>query len=220
MHSNGLLTRKAQSDSFMEYTNICSENELPDGYNSKPNLIEPSKPRGLPNLNTSSSRLSCEDKALIKDDVLQQGFLNINDASSSIIPDQNGQTSDPNSNKQPVESSINVTKPRLLTQLSTHRSCEEKTLVNESHNVGGLSSRSRGNHFSDILDIQHNGLMPSPSFNRSIASTPRSGATFLHPMLFDAWEALKRSLVYFRGMPVGTIAALDPTEDSLNYNQV
>ena len=63
MHSNGLLTRKAQSDSFMEYTNICSENELPDGYNSKPNLIEPSKPRGLPNLNTSSSRLSCEDKA-------------------------------------------------------------------------------------------------------------------------------------------------------------
>ncbi|KAL4360436.1 hypothetical protein GQ457_04G000330 [Hibiscus cannabinus] len=39
-------------------------------------------------------------------------------------------------------------------------------------------------------------------------------------MVAEAWEALRRSLVYFRGQPVGTIAALDNTEENLNYDQV
>eukprot|EP00249_Psilotum_nudum_P021110 c27974_g1_i2 orf=278-2023(+) len=61
----------------------------------------------------------------------------------------------------------------------------------------------------------------SPSI-RSASNTPRLGQTGFepHPMVADAWEALRRSLVYFRGKSVGTIAALDPTEDALNYNQV
>lgn len=56
----------------------------------------------------------------------------------------------------------------------------------------------------------------------SAQNTPRSAraSSEPNPMIADAWEALRRSLVYFRGKPVGTIAALDPTEDSLNYNQV
>lgn len=41
-----------------------------------------------------------------------------------------------------------------------------------------------------------------------------------HPMMTDAWENLRRSLVYFRGKPVGTIAASDSNEEALNYNQV
>ncbi|CAK9233471.1 hypothetical protein BDL97_07G110300 [Sphagnum fallax] len=60
----------------------------------------------------------------------------------------------------------------------------------------------------------------SPSM-RSAAGTPRDHPSFEpHPMIADAWEALRRSLVYFRAKPVGTIAAMDPTEESLNYNQV
>jgi hypothetical protein len=60
----------------------------------------------------------------------------------------------------------------------------------------------------------------SPSI-RSTAGTPRDHPSFEpHPMIADAWEALRRSLVYFRAKPVGTIAAMDPTEESLNYNQV
>jgi hypothetical protein len=56
---------------------------------------------------------------------------------------------------------------------------------------------------------------------RSTAGTPRDHPSFEpHPMIADAWEALRRSLVYFRTKPVGTIAAMDPTEESLNYNQV
>ncbi|EFJ13528.1 hypothetical protein SELMODRAFT_111393 [Selaginella moellendorffii] len=54
------------------------------------------------------------------------------------------------------------------------------------------------------------------------AATPRSP---LHPyepnpMIAEAWDSLRKSLVYFRGKPVGTIAALDPNEEALNYNQV
>lgn len=42
-----------------------------------------------------------------------------------------------------------------------------------------------------------------------------------HPMVADAWEALRKSLVSFRGQPVGTIAALDhQSEEVLNYDQV
>lgn len=58
---------------------------------------------------------------------------------------------------------------------------------------------------------------------RSAATTPRSthhSQFEHHPMFTEAWEALRRSLVYFRKKPVGTIAALDSTADSLNYDQV
>lgn len=42
-----------------------------------------------------------------------------------------------------------------------------------------------------------------------------------HPMVADAWEALRKSLVSFRGQPVGTIAAVDhQSEEVLNYDQV
>lgn len=42
-----------------------------------------------------------------------------------------------------------------------------------------------------------------------------------HPMVAEAWESLRRSLVHFRGQPVGTIAAYDhASEEVLNYDQV
>nr|QNM38197.1 neutral invertase [Lycium barbarum] len=52
-------------------------------------------------------------------------------------------------------------------------------------------------------------------------TTPRSPfASDPHPMIAEAWEALRRSLVHFRGRPVGTIAALDSSDEKLNYDQV
>ena len=36
----------------------------------------------------------------------------------------------------------------------------------------------------------------------------------------EAWICLRESIVKFAGEPVGTIAALDPSEETLNYNQV
>ncbi|KAK8579855.1 hypothetical protein V6N13_143020 [Hibiscus sabdariffa] len=65
--------------------------------------------------------------------------------------------------------------------------------------------------------------MHSPC-GRSCIDTPASfgGNSFNpHPIVAEAWEALRRSLVYFRGQPVGTIAAYHhASEEVLNYDQV
>ncbi|KAL2497360.1 Alkaline/neutral invertase CINV2 [Abeliophyllum distichum] len=59
---------------------------------------------------------------------------------------------------------------------------------------------------------------------RSVLDTPASSARNSfepHPIVADAWEALRRSLVHFRDQPVGTIAAYDhASEEVLNYDQV
>ncbi|XP_034933355.1 probable alkaline/neutral invertase F [Populus alba] len=39
-------------------------------------------------------------------------------------------------------------------------------------------------------------------------------------MVDEAWERLNKSYVYFKGQPVGTLAAMDTSADALNYNQV
>ncbi|XP_045820460.1 probable alkaline/neutral invertase B [Trifolium pratense] len=39
-------------------------------------------------------------------------------------------------------------------------------------------------------------------------------------MISQAWESLRNSIVHFRGVPVGTIAALDNSDENLNYDQV
>lgn len=65
-----------------------------------------------------------------------------------------------------------------------------------------------------------------PVFSPGILSgldTPLSSRNSFepHPMVGEAWEALRRSLVYFKGQPVGTIAAYDhASEEVLNYDQV
>lgn len=42
-----------------------------------------------------------------------------------------------------------------------------------------------------------------------------------HSLVPEAWEALRQSLVYFRGKPIGTVAAyVHASEDVLNYDQV
>lgn len=51
--------------------------------------------------------------------------------------------------------------------------------------------------------------------------TPRSTFGFEpHPIIGEAWEALRRSIVNFRDQPVGTIAAIDNSAEELNYDQV
>nr|POE80338.1 alkaline/neutral invertase cinv2 [Quercus suber] len=38
-------------------------------------------------------------------------------------------------------------------------------------------------------------------------------------MVEEAWELLKKSYVYYKGKEVGTLAAMDPSAETLNYNQ-
>ncbi|KAG1369877.1 Alkaline/neutral invertase CINV2 [Cocos nucifera] len=66
--------------------------------------------------------------------------------------------------------------------------------------------------------------MLSPMATRSVLDTPASSSRNEfepHPMVFEAWDNLRKSLVFFRGQPVGTIAAVDhSSEEVLNYDQV
>ncbi|XP_019157861.1 PREDICTED: probable alkaline/neutral invertase D [Ipomoea nil] len=65
---------------------------------------------------------------------------------------------------------------------------------------------------------------PAYSPGRSVLDTPNSWSRNSfepHPIVAEAWDALRRSIVLYRGQPVGTIAAVDhASEEVLNYDQV
>lgn len=99
-------------------------------------------------------------------------------------------------------------KPKL--NIERKRSFDERSLSDLS------ISNIRG---PDPLDGIH-----SPGAGRSGFNTPSSSAWHSfepHPMVADAWDALRKSMVYFRGQPLGTLAAIDhAAEEVLNYDQV
>ena len=117
---------------------------------------------------------------------------------------------------------------------------EENGLINEVNKVvwdsctsGTPSSANtqRSYEVEELIVVDHGysrGIAISQFSHLNIHSTstltPRRLATILRsprcPIFIEAWDSLRRSLVYFRGAPVGTIAALDLTKDTLNYNQV
>lgn len=108
-----------------------------------------------------------------------------------------------------------VRRPR---QIETQHSLDERSLNDIISS--GLSSPRPPRQLETVKSSECLEALLSPSI-RSFAGTPREHHAFEpHPMIADAWERLRMSMVYFRSKPVGTIAALDPTEDSLNYNQV
>ncbi|KAI3713503.1 hypothetical protein L1987_72081 [Smallanthus sonchifolius] len=71
-------------------------------------------------------------------------------------------------------------------------------------------------------------LKPSPSVGTSLvllvpeASNAKSNGSEAcsSSMMEEAWERLRCSFVYFQKKPVGTLAAVDPSAEDLNYNQV
>jgi len=101
-------------------------------------------------------------------------------------------------------------KPRL--NIERQRSFDERS----------LSELSIGANLRAVDSYEN---LYSPVGMRSVLDTPASsaqGGSFEpHPMVAEAWEALRRSMVYLRGQPVGTIAAYDhASEEVLNYDQV
>lgn len=105
---------------------------------------------------------------------------------------------------------------RTLT-IERQRSFDERSISELSIGLSpGHSSRAT-EHFR-LVDHLDNILSPG---RKSGGTTPNSEDFFEpHPIVAEAWEALQRSLIYFRGQPVGTIGALDQSEEALNYNQV
>lgn len=98
-------------------------------------------------------------------------------------------------------------KPRL--NIKREKSFDERSLSELSIGL------SRG------LDNFESSYSPG---GRSGLDTPASSARNSfepHPMVAEAWDSLRRSLVFFRDQPVGTIAAYDhASEEVLNYDQV
>ncbi|WOL10836.1 putative alkaline/neutral invertase F [Canna indica] len=105
-------------------------------------------------------------------------------------------------------------KPRTL-NMDRHRSCEVKAL-SELPVATTIPRHSLRN--LDTLRIVENLENAYSSGWRSGMNSP-NGSLSSHVQI-EAWEALRQSLVFFRGQPVGTIAAMDPSEEALNYNQV
>ncbi|KAE8077402.1 hypothetical protein FH972_015969 [Carpinus fangiana] len=117
----------------------------------------------------------------------------------------------------------------------------EKSLISDSEKLNPRSSdssenvelsKSKGKKrvtlsdedvvFSENLSLTKiSTLRPCPSVAMkldildSIDISPDGSA-----MMEEAWERVKKSYVYFKGQPVGTLAAMDPSAEDLNYNQV
>ncbi|KAK9165194.1 hypothetical protein Scep_000385 [Stephania cephalantha] len=80
------------------------------------------------------------------------------------------------------------------------------------------SSRHDNSRGIDLMEE----TMCSPGRIRSGFNTPTFSNVSVepHPMITEAWDNLRRTMVHFRGQPVGTIAAFDHSVESLNYDQV
>ncbi|KAL1822874.1 hypothetical protein ACET3Z_009652 [Daucus carota] len=101
-----------------------------------------------------------------------------------------------------------MNRPRPV-NIERNRSFDERSFSELSTTL----SPPRISHIFDFLDTTY-----SPG---RWTGSPRSACGYeTHPMVGEAWEALRRSLVHFRGNPVGTIAALDHSSEELNYDQV
>lgn len=124
--------------------------------------------------------------------------------------------SDPAPVIEEIDFSNFTDKPRTL-NTERQRSCDESLLSELSI---GLSPR----HLLRTLDSHRVADQLDGTFSpgrRSGFNTPWSQNGYEpHPMMAEAWEALRSSLVHFRGQPVGTIAALDNSDEKLNYDQV
>lgn len=70
-------------------------------------------------------------------------------------------------------------------------------------------------------------IKPSPSVGTNLGAYDGASRALDGPgensgalMLEEAWQRLDKSYVFFKGKPVGTVAAMDPVAEALNYNQV
>ncbi|KAJ0909450.1 putative beta-fructofuranosidase [Helianthus annuus] len=101
-------------------------------------------------------------------------------------------------------------KPRHL-NIERQRSLDEKSLVEATPRHPLFAENGRLMDFENVF---------SPSKRSSFNSCNAQYGLEPHLMFVEAWDALRKTMLYFRGQPVGTIAALDNNSDEkLNYDQ-
>jgi hypothetical protein len=111
-------------------------------------------------------------------------------------------------------------RPRI--NVDRQRSFDDRSLAELS--ISGTASRGGGGGGYPAMMESYESMYSPGGGLRSLCGTPASSTRLSfdpHPLVFDAWDALRRSLVCFRGQPLGTIAAVDHSSDEvLNYDQV
>ncbi|CAD6254560.1 unnamed protein product [Miscanthus lutarioriparius] len=118
------------------------------------------------------------------------------------------------------EAEINLDLSRLIIDrpqrftLERKRSFDEQSWSELSHS----HSHRNNDGFDSVLQSP---AFPSGGFDSPFSIGTHFGGGGPHPLVNEAWEALRKSVVYFREQPVGTIAAVDhASEEVLNYDQV
>ncbi|KAL3743652.1 hypothetical protein ACJRO7_018854 [Eucalyptus globulus] len=103
---------------------------------------------------------------------------------------------------------------------------EKPSGVVEEEEEGSPEKPSRKASFGhDISDNVKATIRPCPSLSANLNNydsvvedaSQRAGGS---PVMEEAWERLNKSYIFYKGKPVGTLAAMDPNTDMLNYNQV
>ncbi|TVU33562.1 hypothetical protein EJB05_25387 [Eragrostis curvula] len=104
----------------------------------------------------------------------------------------------------------------------------------DNHDSSKIEKRTRMHHIErhrscvvTLSDIELNDLPSKSPGGAGTQCSPReetptdTNASHRHAITDVAWEALKKSMVYFRGQPIGTVAAIDKSQGAaLNYDQV
>ncbi|CAN6228140.1 unnamed protein product [Urochloa humidicola] len=119
-------------------------------------------------------------------------------------------------------------KPRI--NVERQRSFDDRSLSELSLTGGGGGGGSRGGWVyggggggGGMMAESYESMYSPGGGLRSYCGTPASSTRLSfepHPLVGEAWDALRRSLVSFRGQPLGTIAAVDHSAgEVLNYDQ-
>lgn len=112
-------------------------------------------------------------------------------------------------------------KPRI--NVDRQRSFDDRSLGEISLAGAGTASRGGWGYGGGGMESYESMYSPGGGL-RSYCGTPASSTRLSfepHPLIGEAWDALRRSMVSFRGQPLGTIAAVDHSSgEVLNYDQV
>ncbi|XP_022769740.1 probable alkaline/neutral invertase F [Durio zibethinus] len=107
------------------------------------------------------------------------------------------------------ESTDKPGKPKKTARVQSNES------VSDNASVVQMSLKPCPSVGSSLENFELNSLLHAI---RSVDSHPGSAEN--GAMMEEAWERLQKSYVYYKGKPVGTLAAMDPIAEALNYNQV
>lgn len=103
---------------------------------------------------------------------------------------------------------------RSSRQLDRPRFKIERRLSFEERSLSDLSITGNLRPVDSYGSMHSFGAVPTPT-------SPDWSPFELPPMVDEAWDALRKSVVFFRGQPVGTVAAVDHASgEVLNYDQV